>query len=183
MKDKLSRFDYEQYQNTGIASAANFHRFFGGFCLILAVVLLIVAINFYSTYKETAILIPFGIFIVINLLFGIRSLSKVKPLTEQAEDMKLKSEQKRHRLKSEIDELGVEINNLTDSIKLRKIQVEEIRDKYMKHMVNQQDLLDKEISAIHPMPSTENDTKECPQCAETIKAKAKVCRFCNYRFD
>lgn len=27
------------------------------------------------------------------------------------------------------------------------------------------------------------DTKACPQCAETIKYAAKVCRFCGYRYD
>lgn len=27
------------------------------------------------------------------------------------------------------------------------------------------------------------ETKECPQCAETIKLKARVCRFCNYKFE
>ena len=29
----------------------------------------------------------------------------------------------------------------------------------------------------------DTDTKECPKCAEVIKAKASVCRFCNYDFD
>lgn len=27
------------------------------------------------------------------------------------------------------------------------------------------------------------DEKVCPDCAETIKAAARVCRFCGYRFD
>ena len=26
-------------------------------------------------------------------------------------------------------------------------------------------------------------TKRCPECAETVKAAAKLCRFCGYRFE
>jgi len=36
-----------------------------------------------------------------------------------------------------------------------------------------------EITAI----STENNSKECPRCAEIVKLRAKVCRFCNYEFE
>jgi len=28
-----------------------------------------------------------------------------------------------------------------------------------------------------------SDTKECPMCAETVKQKAKICRFCRHEFD
>jgi hypothetical protein len=29
---------------------------------------------------------------------------------------------------------------------------------------------------------SKSDEKVCPQCAETVKAKAKICRFCRYDF-
>lgn len=31
--------------------------------------------------------------------------------------------------------------------------------------------------------SPANDAKVCPRCAETVKAKALVCRFCGYDFE
>src|SRR5262249_2403654 len=27
-----------------------------------------------------------------------------------------------------------------------------------------------------------SDTKECPDCGETVKAAARICRFCRYEF-
>ena len=34
-----------------------------------------------------------------------------------------------------------------------------------------------------PTAPVSNDTKECPMCAETVKAKAKICRFCKHEFE
>ena len=39
------------------------------------------------------------------------------------------------------------------------------------------------VTKADPGPSEEPDTKQCPECAETIKAAARVCRFCRHRFD
>ena len=33
------------------------------------------------------------------------------------------------------------------------------------------------------MDKNYKDTKECPMCAETVKAKAKICRFCRHEFE
>jgi hypothetical protein len=30
--------------------------------------------------------------------------------------------------------------------------------------------------------SADEATKTCPQCAETVRAAAKICRFCRYEF-
>ena len=33
------------------------------------------------------------------------------------------------------------------------------------------------------MEIVKSETKECPMCAETVKQKAKICRFCRHEFD
>jgi Uncharacterised protein family UPF0547 len=39
------------------------------------------------------------------------------------------------------------------------------------------------LSTADATPSSVPDEKVCPECAETVKAAAQVCRFCGYRFE
>ena len=42
--------------------------------------------------------------------------------------------------------------------------------------------LQKSYKAVNLTKKEAKDKKECPMCAETVKAKAKICRFCKYEF-
>jgi len=77
-------------------------------------------------------------------------------------------------------EQGATVNRFVMSPKMLKNTIVECQDSYKELLVKQE--AEKMISAIKSYDSaavTQDDTKECPYCAETIKAKAKVCRFCN----
>lgn len=49
------------------------------------------------------------------------------------------------------------------------------------HNVDQPDI--EFLGASDPSKLDESQFKECPDCAEMIRIKARKCRFCNYRFD
>jgi hypothetical protein len=42
---------------------------------------------------------------------------------------------------------------------------------------------DEEQDGIAPFPHGADEYKECPDCAEMVRARARICRFCGYQFD
>ena len=81
-------------------------------------------------------------------------------------------------------EQGATVNRFVMSPKMLKNTIVECQDSYKELLVNQE--AEKMFSAIKSHDSaaaSQDGTKECPYCAEIIKAKAKICRFCGRELD
>jgi hypothetical protein len=73
-----------------------------------------------------------------------------------------------------------------------KAALESYDEKYVQKIVNaineaiiSQQHKDINVTTMSEVASTSEyseDLKECPMCAELVKSKAKICRFCNYTF-
>lgn len=72
-------------------------------------------------------------------------------------------------------EMGSTTFKFVTSPKLLKDTVTKYQDEYRQTQIAEQ--AEKLAQAIKGEQKPEADTKECPYCAEVIKAKAKVCRF------
>jgi len=80
------------------------------------------------------------------------------------------------------------LTNLRNRIRVLEADVAQAKERKRKLLVSRGASIEQEIDALdnspgftaEPKPSSEE--KECPMCAEMVKAKAKICRFCRHEF-
>lgn len=92
-----------------------------------------------------------------------------------------------------IDRLYDIRKNLSNSVDMEKLEelekiVEDLQNSLSNAKKEKQDILlqfDQEIQSVKNLTDGAEvleANKECPMCAEKIKMKAKICRFCGYQF-
>jgi len=80
------------------------------------------------------------------------------------------------------------LSDLKKRIAELEADVAQAKDRKRKLLLQRSAAIEQEIDATegptgHQSPSAPaSNDKECPMCAETVKAKAKICRFCRYEF-
>jgi uncharacterized membrane protein YdbT with pleckstrin-like domain len=78
-------------------------------------------------------------------------------------------------------EMGATTYSFIESPELLKDTVTEYQENYRQLQITEQ--AEKLAKAIKDNSGATGDTKECPYCAETIRANAKFCRFCQKNLD
>lgn len=159
-----------------LTSASGSFQSFMGTLAYIATFLLIVFFSFAATSKKE----DAGAFIYMAVFFGGICAFFGYKMKKGAQQKHREAEEKRRSLEHRKAQVREEIENLRTEIKQQQ-------DFINRHMLNQQELLNQEIKAIQNVSQTieseANDRKECPQCAEIIKFRAKICRYCNYKFE
>lgn len=165
-------------EDTGLLTSASgsFQNFLGTIAYTVGVLVVATCILAAMNIKEDA-----GAYIIMAIFFGgicfyggYRWKNGSREKHREAEEKRRSVEQRKVQVQKEIEDLRAEIKQQQEFIN--------------RHMLNQQELLNQEIMAIQNTSQTtttsiESDTKECPQCAEIIKVKARICRYCNFKFD
>lgn len=193
--EEIDRLDAEMdrhaIKGVGGELGGGFLRFISWIAFILGAVALIICIVGFIGDGASATVHEFLPVFVGMLLFGILMFvlggvwrSKGMRMLRRAYAKQEAAEAIVNQLKAEIAELRehrcqLEAHYQTEMQKQKNI--------FQQHMLNQQELIEQEVTAIQEVKflsaATSDGTKECPQCAEVVKAKARICRFCNYQFD
>ena len=114
--------------------------------------------------------------VILGIAFRTKGLSVRKTALKKQEQAAAHCES----LESELAALREELKHLEDYY---QAEMNRQRQLYERHMLNQQELIEQEVMAIQRHSEPTSDTKECPKCAELVKARAKICRFCGHEFN
>ncbi|WP_230192606.1 zinc ribbon domain-containing protein [Paenibacillus sp. CECT 9249] len=185
IKEEIAQKESElsKYNMTGVGGqlGGGFLRVIGWAVVIFSLLVFLMGFTLVRTDGSVAMVILF--IAVVILIIGIVLIAKGASIRNTALSRQQEVQELSHSLETELEQLRDEMQNME-----QYYQDEMVKQKlwYEQHMLNQQELLEQEVSAIRQAdPATANivdDTKECPQCAETVKAKARICRFCHYEF-
>ncbi|WHH57183.1 zinc ribbon domain-containing protein [Petroclostridium sp. X23] len=183
LNNTVKEYESIKYSGNNEELSAKTYKLFGRLCLFGSVVCFL---SLWVVYRNMGFLpeiIPLTAAMLGLLFLSIKCKKKSTYLFGVAQTERLEAEERRRKLSSHIQKLTREINELKATIFQKEQDMNVEKEKYFTHMTNQQELLEKEVHAISNYSNEAKDTKECPQCAETVKAKAKICRFCNYKFE
>jgi len=154
-------------------------KFFSKFMenILLLIVILAVAFTAVKSIDEDQLYTYGSIFIVVFfILYGYFVIKNGK------------LNKAYHAIQQEIESL-IQIQLISEEelerIRLKFVhKIQEQQAVYNEHMLNQVELLEEEIQVKHQIAQGHRqDEKECPKCAETIKFKALVCRYCGYHLE
>lgn len=92
----------------------------------------------------------------------------------------------KERLEINTDYLEKKCQEMQASIDKQKEEIDEYKTKKREIILEQERKLSEEHSETIDIDFSFDDVKEnkeCPACAELVKAKAKICRYCGYEFE
>ncbi|MBR8661781.1 hypothetical protein KDN35_19360 [Brevibacillus sp. NL20B1] len=182
---RLKEQELDRYRSVGIGGELG-----GGFLILLSWVGFIIGslaalIGIMMATEESKsdvlavgmIMCLVGVFcIILGAIFRGKGLSIRRTAMEKQKEAAKHCE----AIESELAKLREELKHLEDYY---QAEMSHQRQLYERHMLNQQELIEQEVSAIQHHSASTADTKECPKCAELVKARAKICRFCGHEFN
>ncbi|MFD2370911.1 zinc ribbon domain-containing protein [Brevibacillus sp. GCM10020057] len=182
---RLKEQELDRYRKVGIGGELG-----GGFLLLLSWIGFIIGslatmIGIMMASEESRsdvlavgmIMCVVGVFcIILGAIFRVKGLSIRRTAMEKQKEAAKHCE----AIESELAKLREELKHLENYY---QAEMSHQRQLYERHMLNQQELIEQEVSAIQHHSASTADMKECPKCAEIVKARAKICRFCGHEFN
>lgn len=173
---RLKEQELDRYRNVGIGGELGSGFIIGSLACLIGIMM--------ATGNSRSDVLLFGmIFCVVGVFCMILgAIFRGKGLSIRRTAMEKQMEAERHcaAIESELVKLRDELKHLEDYY---QAEMSHQRQLYERHMLNQQELIEQEVSAIQQHSVSAADTKECPKCAELVKARAKICRFCGHGFN